>query len=228
MTAPLDAAEGVVAELAAFGFGKVGEKGANAGVERHYAITAWGLNVALRRVRDDEPVEAAFLHQPAFFVLRRNGLSHPQRSQNGVIDAVLRHGVVWYVAGLPGVLAAAVAELCEWFVGSVALFLVGLEFQVEGLDVAHGPAGVPDCGALHLVRYRLPFRLQHLQLRHHHASDVPPRGRYARLQDFNRQVVGPSAGVQPGCYPGLLLLVRIGPYPARLPLGSGGVRASGS
>ena len=92
---PLDAAEGVVAELAAFGFGKVGEKGANAGVERHYAITAWGLNVALRRVRDGEPVEAAFLHQSAFFVLRRNGFGHPQRSEHGVIDAVLRHGVVW-------------------------------------------------------------------------------------------------------------------------------------
>ena len=39
---PLDAPEGVVAELAAVGFGKVREKGANAGVERHYAITAWG------------------------------------------------------------------------------------------------------------------------------------------------------------------------------------------
>ena len=58
VTEPLDAAEGVVAELAAFGFGKVPEKGANAGVERHYAITAWGLNVALRRVRNDEPVSA--------------------------------------------------------------------------------------------------------------------------------------------------------------------------
>ena len=66
---PLDAPEGVVAELAAVGFGKVGEKGANAGVERHYAITAWGLNVALRRVRNDEPVSAALLHQSAFFVL---------------------------------------------------------------------------------------------------------------------------------------------------------------
>ena len=53
---PLDAPEGVVAELAAVGFGKVGEKGANAGVERHYAITAWGLNVVLRRVRNNEPV----------------------------------------------------------------------------------------------------------------------------------------------------------------------------
>ena len=95
---PLDAPEGVVAELAAVGFGKVGEKGANAGVERHYAITAWGLNVALRRVRDGEPVSAALLHQPAFLLPRRNGLSHPQRSQHGVIDALLRHGVVWYVA----------------------------------------------------------------------------------------------------------------------------------
>ena len=39
-----------------------------AGVERHYAITAWGLNVALRRVRNDEPIEAALLHQPAFLL----------------------------------------------------------------------------------------------------------------------------------------------------------------
>ena len=52
----LDAPEGVVAELAAFGFGKVREKGANAGVERDYAITAWGLDVALRRVRHHQPV----------------------------------------------------------------------------------------------------------------------------------------------------------------------------
>ena len=69
MTEPLDAPEGVVAELAAFGFGEVREKGANAGVECHYAITAWGLNVALRWVRNAEPVPAALLHQSAFFVL---------------------------------------------------------------------------------------------------------------------------------------------------------------
>ena len=118
---PLDAAEGVVAELAAVGFGKVREKGANAGVERHYAITAWGLNVALRRVRDNEPVSAALLYQSAFLLPRRDGLSHPQRSENGVIDAVLRHGVVRYVAGLLGVLAAAVAELGECFVGSLVV-----------------------------------------------------------------------------------------------------------
>ena len=121
---PLDTAKGVVAKLAAFGFGKVREKGANAGVERHYAITAWGLNVALRRVRNDEPIEAAFLHQSAFFVLRRDGFGHPQRSEYGVIDAMLRHGVVWYVAGLLGVLAAAVAELGERFVDSLAVCLV--------------------------------------------------------------------------------------------------------
>ena len=95
---PLDAPEGVVADLAAVGFGKVGEKGANAGVERHYAITAWGLDVALRRVRYDQPIEAALLHQPAFFLPRRNDLSHPQRSQNGVIDAVLSDRVIRYVA----------------------------------------------------------------------------------------------------------------------------------
>ena len=58
------------AEFAAFGFGKVREKGANAGVERHYAITAWGLNVALRRVRYDQPIAgrapspAGILHAP--------------------------------------------------------------------------------------------------------------------------------------------------------------------
>ena len=153
----LDAPEGVVAELAAVGFGKVGEKGANAGVERHYAITAWGLDVALRRVRNDEPVSAALLHQSAFFVLRRDGFGHPQWSEHGVIDAVLRHGVVWNVAGLLGVLPAAVAELGELFIGSVALCLVCLEFHVEGLDVAHGPAGVPDCGALHLVGNEIPL-----------------------------------------------------------------------
>ena len=179
MAEPLDAPEGVVAELAAVGFGKVGEKGANAGVERHYAITAWGLDVALRRVRDGEPVEAALLHQSAFFVLRRNGLSHPQRSENGVIDAVLRHGVVRYVARLLGVLAAAVAELGELFVGSVAVCLVGLEFQVEGLDVAHGPAGVPDCRALHLVGDGIPFGMQRFDFQHYHAGDVFPYGRDA-------------------------------------------------
>ena len=45
-----------------------------------------------------------------------------------------------------------------------------------------------------------------LQLRHHHAGDVSPRCRYARLQNLNHQVVDPSTRVQPGCYPGLLLL----------------------
>ena len=149
-------------------------------------------------------------------MLRWNGLGHVQRSQNSVIDALLRHGVVWYVAGLLGVLAAAEPQLCEWFVGSVAVCLVELEFQVEGLDVAHGPAGVPDCGALHLVRYRLPFRLQHLQLRHHHASDVPPYRRDARLQDLGCEVVGPTAGGQPGGDSELLGAVWIDLYPASL------------
>ena len=135
MAEPLDAPEGVVAELAAVGFGKVREKGANAGVERNYAITAWGLNVALRRVRDGEPVEAALLHQPAFFVLRRDGFGHPQRSQNGVLDAVLRDRIVRYVAGLLGVLAAAVAELGELFVGSVALCLVDLSSRLKVLTL---------------------------------------------------------------------------------------------
>ena len=216
MTEPLDAAEGVVAELAAFGFGKVREKGANAGVERHYAITAWGLNVALRRVRNDEPVSAALLHQSAFFVLRRDGFGHPQRSENGVIDAMLRHGVVWYVAGLLGVLAAAVAELGERFVGSVALCLVELEFQVEGLDVAHGAAGVSDCGALHLVGNRIPFGMQRFDFRHYHAGDVFPYGRDARLQDLGGEVVGPAAGGQPGGDSELLGAVWIDLNPARL------------
>ena len=216
MAEPLDAPEGVVADLAAVGFGKVGEKGANAGVERHYAITAWGLDVALRRVRDGEPVEAALLHQSAFFVLRRDDLSHPQRSQNGVIDAVLRDRIVRYVAGLLGVLAAAVAELGEWFVGSVAVCLVGLEFQVEGLDVAHGPAGVPDCRALHLVGDGIPFGMQRFDFQHYHAGDVFPYGRDARLQDLGCEVVDPAAGGQPGGDGHLLCAVRIDLNPARL------------
>ena len=63
----LNAPEGVVADLAAVGFGKVREKGANARVERHYAITAWGLDVALRWVRHDQPIEAALLHRDNLF-----------------------------------------------------------------------------------------------------------------------------------------------------------------
>ena len=209
-------------------FGKVGEKGANAGVERHYAITAWGLNVALRRVRNDEPVSAALLHESAFFVPCWDSFGHPQRSENGVIDAVLRHGVVWYVARLTGVLAAAEPQLGELLVLPLTAGSVSRQLPIEGLDVAHGPAGVPHRRPFHLVRYRLPLGMQHLQLRHHHASDVSPRCRYARLQNLNRQVVGPATRVQPGRYHGLLLLVRIDPYPARLPLGSAGVRASGN
>ena len=57
---PLDAPEGVLPNLTAVSFGKVREEGANAGVERNHAIAAWGLNGALRRVRNDQPVTAAF------------------------------------------------------------------------------------------------------------------------------------------------------------------------
>ena len=155
---PLDAAEGVVAELAAFGFGKVGEKGANAGVERHYAITAWGLNVALRRVRDNEPVEAAFLYQSAFFVLLLGWL-RPSAAVRAWCDrrrAPSRRRPVcsrtaWGSSGCGsrvGRMSSSALWPCVW---------LELEFQVEGLDVGHGAAGVSDCGALHLVGNRIPF-----------------------------------------------------------------------
>ena len=97
---PLDAPEGVLPNLTAVSFGKVREEGANAGVERNHAIAAWGLNGALRRVRNDQPVTAAFPNQSAFFLPRRNGLGHTQRSQDRVINAVLRNGIIRYVAGL--------------------------------------------------------------------------------------------------------------------------------
>ena len=80
MAEPLDASEGSVANLAAVGFGEERHEGANARVQRHYAITAWGLDVALRRVWNSEPVKAALLHQSAFLLPRRNSLGHPQRS----------------------------------------------------------------------------------------------------------------------------------------------------
>ena len=64
--------EGLVSDFAAFGFGEEREKGADAGVERNCAITAWGLDVALRRVRHDQPVLAPLPYQPAFLRSRRN------------------------------------------------------------------------------------------------------------------------------------------------------------
>ena len=96
--------------------GKVREKGANARVERDHAITAWGLNVALRWVGNDQPVQATFLHQSAFLLPRRNGLGHPQRSKNAVIDAVLSDRVIRYVARLTGVFPAAEPQLGKLFV----------------------------------------------------------------------------------------------------------------
>ena len=113
MAQPLDAAEGLVADLATFSLGKVREKGANTGVQRHYAITAWGLDVALRRVRNYEPVLATLLHQPAFLLLRWDGLGHPQRSQDRVVNAVLGNSVVGNVAGLTRVLPATETQLRE-------------------------------------------------------------------------------------------------------------------
>ena len=76
-----------MADLAAVGFGEVRDEGANAGTQRNHSITARDLNVAARRVRNDQPILTPFLHQSAFSWPRRDGLSHPQWSQDGVIDA---------------------------------------------------------------------------------------------------------------------------------------------
>ena len=107
---PLDAPEGVVAELAAFGFGKVGETGANAGVERHYAMTACGLNVALHRVvrpanRGRAPAPAGIPCSREWPAIRA---AVPAWCDRRRAPSRRRH-----VAGLHGVLAAAVAELGE-------------------------------------------------------------------------------------------------------------------
>ena len=69
--------EGLVSDLAAFGFGEEREKGADAGVERHCAITAWGLDVALRWVGRHQPVLASMPYQSGFFGILRDGLGHP-------------------------------------------------------------------------------------------------------------------------------------------------------
>ena len=157
---PLDASKGVMGDLAAVGFGKVREKGTNAGVERHYAIAAWGLNVALRWVWNDQPVQAAFLYQSAFLLPRRGGLGHPQRSYNLWVDTVLKNSVVGDVAGLTGVLAAAKVEFGELFVQSLSTPVVLSQLLVELLDVAHGPAGVAHRGTLHLVGDVSPLRME--------------------------------------------------------------------
>ena len=145
-----------------------------------------------------------------------------------MIDALLRHGVVRYVARLTGVLAAAEVEFSEFLVQSSSTLVVNGQLPVEGLDVAHGPAGVPDRGSFHLVGNVSPLGMQQFQLRHHYTGDVLPHRRYAMLQNLNRQVVGPSTRVQPRGYPCLLLSVGIDPDPARLLSGSVGVRASGN
>ena len=73
-------------------------------------------------------------------------------------------------------MAAAVAELGECFVGSLVVCLAGLEFQVEGLDVGHGPAGVPHCRSHHLVGNRIPFGVEGFNFRHYYAGNVFPNG----------------------------------------------------
>ena len=133
-----------------------------------------------------------------------------------MIDALLRHGVVRYVGRLTGVLAAAEVEFSEFLVQSSSTLVVNGQLPVEGLDVAHGPAGVPDRGSFHLVGNVSPLGMQQFQLRHHYTGDVLPHRRYARLQNLNRQVVGPAAGVQPGGDGHLLCAVRIDLNPVRL------------
>ena len=145
-----------------------------------------------------------------------------------MIDAVFRNGVIRDVAGLARVLAATEPQFRKLLVLPLTLCFVSRQLPVALLDVAHRQARVPHRRPLHLVGNVSPLGMQQFQLRHHHTGDVPPRCRYARLQNLNRQVVGPAAGFQPGGYHGLLLLVRVDPDPARLPLGSVGVRASGN
>ena len=95
MTESLDTPEGLVCDLAAIGFGKEREEGAYTWVERHCAITSWGLDVALRGVGYRQPVIASLLYQSAFLVSFRNSLGHAERAQSFVIDAMLGDGILF-------------------------------------------------------------------------------------------------------------------------------------
>ena len=164
----------------------------------------------------------------AFLLPRRNGLGHTQRSQDRVINAVLRNGIIRYVAGLLRVLSTAEPEICELLVQSPSGPVVLSETLIELLDVAHGPTGVAHRSPFDLVGHAGPLRLKQHQFRHDHAGDVLPNRGYAGLQDLSGQVVRPPAGVKPSPYQDLLTAVRINPDPARLLRCSVGVRACDS
>ena len=119
-------AEGVVAELAALRFRmrsrEVREKGANAGSRRaplrHHRL---GSQCRIAPGKGREPVEAArsFTGRHSLCSAREGTqllpgchfLAVAVRAWCDRRRAPSRHGVVWYVAGLLGVLPAAVAEL---------------------------------------------------------------------------------------------------------------------
>ena len=92
---------------------------------------SWGLNVALRRIRDGQPVLVALFDQPRLFVVRGNGFSHMERAQDLAINTSLSDRVIGDITRLAGVLPAAVlpaveAQLGEVFVQSAArCFILG-------------------------------------------------------------------------------------------------------
>ena len=112
--------KGLVSDLPTVSLGEESQKGPDSRIQRNYSITSWGLNVALRRIRDGQPVLVALFDQPRLFVVRGNGFSHMERAQDLAINTSLSDRVIWDITRLAGVLPAAEAQFGEVFVQSAA------------------------------------------------------------------------------------------------------------
>ena len=70
---PLNPTKGLVSDLPTVSLGEESQKGPDSRIQRNYSITSWGLNVALRRIGDGQPVLVALFDQPRLFVVRGTG-----------------------------------------------------------------------------------------------------------------------------------------------------------
>ena len=148
---PLNPTKGLVSDLPTVSLGEESQKGPDSRIQRNCSITSWGLNVALRRIRDGQPVLVALFDQPRLFVVRGNGFSHMERAQDLAINTSLSDRVIGDITRLAGVLPAAEAQFGEVFVQSAARCFILGQLGVEGFDVLHRPAGVPDGSPFNLV-----------------------------------------------------------------------------
>ena len=113
------------------------------------------LSVLSRSCLKQEPPTSqyavALFDQPRLFVVRGNGFSHMERAQDLAINTSLSDRVIGDITRLAGVLPAAEAQFGEVFVQSAARCFILGQLGVEGFDVLHRPAGVPDGSSFNLV-----------------------------------------------------------------------------